>query len=77
MKQLSHTFTTNYDYLTIQDTCLYCGLTAQQLFNHIERKFHNLWPRNEFNELQQQINYLNKYIKCLTEEEYIIKAIIE
>lgn len=85
MKQLYHTMLRNGvdllsfiqlsnhggDYLGWYDVCKYCGKNGHEIYE-------------ESNQLiggglnaEQQLKIINEYSKCLTEEEYIIKQIIE
>jgi hypothetical protein len=54
--------------LVMDDYCIYCGLI-------IDRKLEGLSTMFEYK--FEHFNYLNENYKCLTEEEYIIKKLLE
>jgi len=64
-----------YFNLNANHYCKFCGESYYYLFNNCNKKMDFAYP----NDKKQQENYLNEHcnIRCLTEEEYIIKSIIE
>ena len=85
MKQLNHIFTNqfnkdrDYDFIGYTEVCIYCGRKAGSLYNQLP--VNNNFPQpmrfNGNTIYNKQVEYLNEYIKCITEDEYIIKNIIE
>ena len=62
------------DWLALYDTCIYCNKTVENLLDEIklkDEKFIMCRP------LEKQIIFLNENSLCLTDEEFIIKQIIE
>lgn len=86
MKRLKHEFlsynktkTILGKYLSVDDVCKFCGKSAQQLF--VEADHREEYPfyisENGSYKIEEQLIFYNLYSPCLTEEEYIIKTIIE
>lgn len=92
MKQLQHSFILKSfcgegydDYLNLNSDhyCKYCNQSATLLIRNCDLMGN--YPLNYFlslspaNKRQEQTDFINKHckIKCITEEEYIIKQIIE
>ena len=76
MNYLKHTFILNEgdpdsSYLNILHFCKFCGLYVQQIMRNINQTIDA--------SKQLQTDYINEHteIKCLTEEQWIIKQIIE
>ena len=85
MKQLKHNFIRSgeYNFVTTYDKCKYCGKSGFQLF-HIIQKYNknidlilNKYEYSKNRSFENDLDFYNKYCPCLTEEEYIIKNIIE
>lgn len=83
MKQLKHKFNvinTNH-FVDIDNECIYCGKSGQILYIISMKNSGG----NSFTEIKHSNNrsidadaaIYDKYCPCLTEEEYIIKTIIE
>jgi len=80
MKQLYHKFITypTQKYLLMRDNCIYCGKSSQSLLLEVDDEIRKTWPSyKEYNALAQQMSWLVMYSKCIAEEEYIIKNILE
>ncbi len=74
------TFTTiqpvddRFFHLHSTDYCKFCGKCVSDLFLELNINF----EANVQNKTTQQLmDYLNKHTKCITEDEFIIKSIIE
>jgi len=66
------------NYLGYEDKCKYCGKTGNELYNEsITTDVNVQYLYYHLKKFEKQIALINKYVKCLTEEEYIIKNIIE
>ena len=88
MKQLSHQFIiantpTNtptldnaWDTLYASDTCKICSKTFSELYSYLN-KHQKEALYNDCENIKDQLIILNKYVPCLTKEEFIIKSIIE
>lgn len=78
MKRLNHKFISRYNSiindkyggLIKTDKCIFCEKTVNELEENLNYNFHTLKVIN-------QIDFLNENSPCITEDEYIIKNIIE
>ncbi len=87
MKYLNHNFddeysVTCYGIVTSIQTCIYCNRSGQELYDSIETNTaaineFKLTKENNTRSHKTDCEIYDKYIPCLTEEEYIIKNIIE
>jgi len=83
MKRLNHLFKFGgrsdwRDFVPCNAICKYCGLLGQDCFdklpNNIRNSFYGIFSEKR---LKTELKAYNEYFPCLTEEEYIIKTIIE
>ena len=88
MKRLNHILLRNgvditklnygHHYIRYDDCCKFCGKSASFLYNELQKiqqeKFSSLHMHND---IISCIKIYDKYYPCLTEDEYIIKSIIE
>ena len=61
------------NYVSTTDICKYCGKSGFELYKEVDVIYKSSFGQSA----SQQLKWLNKYTKCLTEEEYLIKQIIE
>ena len=66
---------TVYGYYVLADYCKICGKTVEDILNECKLYPEYILSFPFFKE--KKLEYLNKYSKCLTDDEYIIKNIIE
>lgn len=59
------------DWLSLDDKCIFCNKTVRNLLNEIKGTYFLPFSLNH------QMIFLNDHTKCLTDEEYLIKKIIE
>lgn len=64
------------EYLTIFHFCKKCNKNAQNLYDELYELPNEVYLKFT-NDVKQQINCLNFYLPCLSDEEYLIKNIIE
>lgn len=79
MKQLKHKwsyFADECDYIPYDSNCLICGINSLKVWDKmtLEKK---VYLADLSERIQQEIDYYNEFSPCLTEEEYIIKGILE
>lgn len=74
-------------YLVGNDSCIYCNIKIQILYNKLTiyqkleiKNVHLHWFQNDVDYFKADCKFYNKYSSCpngITEEEFIIKSIIE
>lgn len=62
------------NWLTLNDICIYCNKSVKQLLDEIILKY-GRYEMPSF--LERQMYLLNEMSECLTEDEFLIKQIIE
>ena len=85
MTRLNHQFeldkfnyNNNWKYFIPSDAyCKYCGITCMQAFDKLPYMMRNNINSISHERLILELKYYNEYSPCLTEEEYLIKQIIE
>lgn len=85
MKKLLHWFNyTDLGYITCYETCYYCHKTSIRLYTEIRNTI-TCYPKldnknTSFVQFEKHLKWFNENSHChngITEEEYIIKKIIE
>jgi hypothetical protein len=80
MKQLKHIFNRLLlynNFVAYGDVCVFCGKTGETMYNNIlDINVRNLIS-NSIRSFISDCELFDKYSPCLTEEEYLIKSIIE
>lgn len=61
------TVVNNYNTFIPTDTCIYCGLTGDNI----------IYRRIAYESIKDHLAFLNTEFPCLTDEEFLIKQIIE
>lgn len=83
MKRLNHLFKlTSFDieregYIPSGASCIYCGITILEIFWKIPEYERSTITNYGKIRIDKEYVLYNKYMPCLTEDEFIIKNIIE
>jgi hypothetical protein len=74
-------------FLVGSDYCIYCNATVQKLYYSLteelrleSKEVHKYWQDNNLDYFKDDCKFYNEYTSCpngITEEEFIIKGIIE
>ena len=85
MKYLEHKFFELIDRpIFNDDVCIYCNKSSSELFKNIDEFYQNKISK-EFEDnyhsyssiIKSQIEFLKNNTNCITEEEYLIKRLLE
>ncbi len=80
---LNHEFTKDdNDMIIYNNICRICNKSLEELYMEIDEDIRSSYPMHNITNYKdnlklKQEDFLNKYAKCLTEEEFVIKQIIE
>ena len=75
-KFIYNTGIVNRIYLINKDYCIKCNKNAQTLYNELYALPNEVYLKFT-NDIKTQVECLNFYLPCLTDDEYLIKNIIE